>query len=758
MRRALLLYVRHPQSRSMSLNLVRLCTLVLVLPSAHAQTAEPVPSPASATASAPNAQRVEITGGRASDAEQRRQSTAAKIVIGREEIERFGDSNTLEVLKRLPGVTIPGAPGRGGVPRLRGMGGGFTQILIDGERIAPGFSLDSVAPEQIERIEILRAPTAETGARAIAGTINIVMREGFRKKINDINLGVQFEHGGISPSLGWTRNDSFGDWIVNSSLSLFRNQQVNSSRSHREDTPPGGGAPLLVQGSTTQSDGQRQGGSFNARLQWRDDQGTSLLITPLLVHSTSSNRALGTLDQPVGSPAAEYATSDTHTDSRFSLARLNANLNHRIAEGPRLEWRASLTSLRSRSAQARREQDGSGALLRTIDDDSDTRDRNASLGLKALTLLGEGHSGVAGLEFERNRRVQARSTLQDGTPLLTEFGDNLEASARRYSAYAQDEWAIDPQWAVHGGLRIEGITTQGAGANGSVERNTSRVLTPLLHTVWKFDEKSRDQVRASLTRSYRSPDLNQLIGRPSLNRVDTAPGPNSELTADTAGNPRLKPEVAIGIDIAFERYLAEGGVLSANLFHRRISDLIRTVVALEDVSWSPSQPRFVARPQNIGQATTQGLELEAKFRLDQLIDNGPPTDLRANASIFRSRVNAVPGPHSRLAEQPGGTLNLGADHRFRGTPLSVGGNLNHTPGYRTRLQADRAIVQSEKNVLDAYALWTFSPELKLRLSLSNALAPDTSATTIVEGAALTQTNRTTTQSFVNTQLRLEIKL
>jgi hypothetical protein len=44
------------------------------------------------------------------------------------------------------------------------------------------------------------------------------------------------------------------------------------------------------------------------------------------------------------------------------------------------------------------------------------------------------------------------------------------------------------------------------------------------------------------------------------------------------------------------------------------------------------------------------------------------------------------------------------------------------------------------------------------LSLSNALAPDTSATTIVEGAALTQTNRTTTQSFVNTQLRLEIKL
>jgi outer membrane receptor for ferrienterochelin and colicins len=116
-----------------------------------------------------------------SDTDLRRQSTAAKIVIGREEIEKFGDATVGEVLRRLPGVTTPGAPGRGGAPRMRGLGGGFTQLLIDGQRLPPGFSLDSLTPEQIERIEILRAPTAETGARAIAGTINIVTREGFKR-------------------------------------------------------------------------------------------------------------------------------------------------------------------------------------------------------------------------------------------------------------------------------------------------------------------------------------------------------------------------------------------------------------------------------------------------------------------------------------------------------------------------------------------------------------------------------------------------
>ena len=169
-------------------------TAALLAATARAQSPSPVPAPpppapspvpAPAPAPPPAQQRIEVTGGRASDTEQRRQSTAAKIVIGRDEIERFGDSNTLEVLKRLPGVTVPGTPGRGGNPRMRGMGGGFTQILVDGERIAPGFSLDSIPPEQIERIEILRAPTAETGARAIAGTINIVLREGFRKRLND---------------------------------------------------------------------------------------------------------------------------------------------------------------------------------------------------------------------------------------------------------------------------------------------------------------------------------------------------------------------------------------------------------------------------------------------------------------------------------------------------------------------------------------------------------------------------------------------
>jgi iron complex outermembrane receptor protein len=132
--------------------------------------------------------------------------------------------------------------------------------------------------------------------------------------------------------------------------------------------------------------------------------------------------------------------------------------------------------------------------------------------------------------------------------------------------------------------------------------------------------------------------------------------------------------------------------------------------------------------------------------------------LRANASIFRSRVAAIPGPDNRLAEQPGGTANLGADHRFRGTPITIGANWNHTPGYRTQLDVDRTIVQAEKNVVDAFVLWTFSPEAKLRLSMSNLLAQDSVGSTTVQSSGLLETNRSASRTYVNTQLRLELKL
>lgn len=743
---------------------------------ALAQTTES-PRPAAA-ASAPRApakaasapaqtlERVEVSG-RASDTEQRRQSTAAKIIIGREEIERFGDSTVGEVLKRLPGVTMQGAPGRGGNIRMRGLGGGYTQILLDGERVPPGFSLDSLTPEQIERIEVLRAPTAETGARAIAGTINIITREGFRKRLNDLRMGFQLENGHVNPGLSWTRNEAIGPWTVNVSLTAFqgrRDSESDTETIRQADTDP---SPTMARNEHATSQDTRHGIHLSSRLQWRGDKGQALTLMPFVVlnqgTSARQSQITETVSDPSRPPGYDHASSTG--DSDFSLMRLNAQWNHSLSPQSRLEWRAGVGRAHSRNRTARDEFDaGAGSAKRHLDDDADVRDDSGNLAVKWLTQLDNEHSLVSGAEAEGTRRNELRTTFQTtpggGTvPLYDDLGDNFRASTSRLALYTQDEWNINPNWAAHAGIRWEGIETRsdagGSGAAGGPARNRSSVVTPIAHAVWKPEPNSRDQVRLSLTRSYKSPTLNNLIGRPSVSSRFPVDGPINDATSpDRVGNPELQPELATGIDLALERYIKGGGMFSANVFHRQIHNLIRTLTAIETPWWANGNPRYVARPQNIGDAITQGVELEAKFRASDLWADALPLDVRANASFFRSRVKTVPGPDNRLDQQPSATANLGLDYRLRGTPLTLGGNFNWNPAYDTRLSEDQFAYQGAKRVLDLYGLWVFNPALQVRVSGSNLTALDYVTGTTV----LPETATTTAKSYVNWQVRLEMKL
>ncbi|HEX2542396.1 MAG TPA: TonB-dependent receptor [Caldimonas sp.] len=189
---------------------------------------------------------------------------------------------------------------------------------------------------------------------------------------------------------------------------------------------------------------------------------------------------------------------------------------------------------------------------------------------------------------------------------------------------------------------------------------------------------------------------------------------------------------------------------------------MRTVTTLETVSYS-SVPRYVARVRNVGDAMTQGIEVEAKFRASDLWPSAPRIDVRANASAFDSRVESVGGPDNRLDQQPGYTANLSADYRLPGLPLTIGGNANWTPGYTTRLSDTQTVFIGRKLVFDAYALWVFNPALQVRLTLSN-LAPDeyVFASGVdgpdLQGVPVRETSRTTQPTHLHTQLRLEMKL
>ena len=68
------------------------------------------------------------------------------------------------------------------------MGGGYTQILVNGERMGPGFTRRAAARAGGDASRCC-APTSEYGTRAVAGTINVVLREAHRRRLNELRVG-----------------------------------------------------------------------------------------------------------------------------------------------------------------------------------------------------------------------------------------------------------------------------------------------------------------------------------------------------------------------------------------------------------------------------------------------------------------------------------------------------------------------------------------------------------------------------------------
>ena len=724
-----------------------LAVLSLLSPWSLAQTLPPASAPVQ------DMGRVEIKSNRDNTMEERRQSTAAKIVIGREELDKQGDATLGEVLKRLPGVTIQGAPGRGGAIRMRGLGGGYTQILLDGQRVPPGFSIESLTPEMVEKIEIMRAPTAETGARAIAGTINIILREGQRANPDDLKVGTSFENGHRSEALNWVQNlksEPLNGTLTVSAMNSWRPEDITTLTDSSVDAEGRIPAWSSQRERYSLNLGQRQGMNANARLMWSGEQGKALILMPFMVYSEFSSlgrvyltesKSINGIQQPFASDAA-----NTTNHSRFVMTRLNGQWNQRFSADDRFEFKFGLGESHHKYRFSQVAQ-GTNGLLNTLEELQSFKDLSQSWNGKLTHVSANGHQYVSGFELEGVRRTE------EAIGEVVDEAGNMRARTQRWAIYTQDEWTINPNWSAHAGIRYESILTEGSNEEGE-KRNKSGVLTPLLHAVWKPIPQSRDQVRMSLTRSYKTPTLFNLVARTALSREA-----NSPTRPDRMGNPGLKPELATGIDIAVERYLAEGGVLSANLFRRNITDLIRYVTSERyDTVWAPGQRRFVSSPQNVGDAITQGLELEAKFRLNQVWADALAVDVRSNLSFFGSKVLDVMGPYNRLDQQPSMTANFGGDYRIRAIPLTLGGNVNINPDYTTRRTEQQWAYQGSKRVVDVYGLWRFSPATALRVTVSNLTPRDYLTGTTYIGNGFSETANTNTRNWQNVQLRLEMKI
>ena len=713
--------------------------LALMSLAAAAQDVPGVPGDATPRPGA-RIERIEVTARPQSDTELRRRAPVAKQVYGREEIDKYGDTSVSDVLKRLPGVNI-----QGGAPRMRGLGSGYTLVLINGDPAPPGFQFDQLNPNQVERIEVTRGPTADQSAQAVAGAINIILKDAPKVSQRDLRLGLGYNAVRPTGSGSFTYGERAGGLALSLPVSLFEWRNVNDSVIERQTAGLNGLSSSAVQKS--HQDNWGHGFNTAPRVNWKISDDESASAQFFAQRGEWNNRTAYTNQVLLGQPSLE---PDNVFQGTWQNLRSNLQWNNRFSETQRIELKLGAQTSKGSF-------DGLTSTQRRVV--GDNRDRSVTQSGKYSQFIGEAHTLSSGWELEWRQRDETRTTTENGRPQLPEFeGQPFGARISRQALFIQDEWELSPQWSTYLGLRSERIATESRGLAEPV-RNLSRVTTPLWHVNYKLDPKGRDLIRASLTRSYKAPELNALLARPSLSWlfVDTTQ-PNTEASPDRRGNPALKPELATGLDIAYERYLVGGAMFSIGAFHRSVSNLVRNVTRLETVPWA-TVPRYVATPVNFSQATTNGLELELKGRAAELLpsvfDTKTALNLRASLNYYRSSVDAVAGPNNRLDNQQPWSGNLGFDYRFAGLPLSIGSSLAYTPGYITRQTNVQSLEQSAARSLDAFALWNFSRSISLRVSANNIAPLDGVSRSYFASGDSTRTEREGRTFFgANLELRL----
>ncbi|HEU4852365.1 MAG TPA: TonB-dependent receptor [Telluria sp.] len=713
------------------------------IPPATTTTAQ---APAPAAKPAPVLPQVTVSGTRSNENEQRQLSTAAKLIIGREELDRNGDTSINEVLKRLPGVTMGGAPGRGGGgPRMRGMSGAYTQMLVNGERPPPGFSLESLPPDQVERIEVMRGPVAEHSTQAIAGTINIVLREGYRQKDRTIAVSDSIEHGKHAGNVSITIPGQKGDltWLLSGSLNS--NARADQSVTHIEEVNADGSLRTL-QDIKDQGRSRNRSLHLSPRLSYKFDNGDTLTFQPFVMMNRGTSAASSDIAQAVGIEAPEYTHLETSGENSSTFGRGFGNWLHKMDKGAKLDVKFGFGGGRASNENRRVGYDGAVLANRWLDD-FQLRQRGLNLGGKYTSPMGEGHLLAAGWDIESQARKEVRISLRNDVPQFGDSGRQLSADTHRVAAFVQDEWDVSKQFSTYLGLRWEGIRTNSATAGYEV-RNETSVWSPVLHGVWRIPGKEKDQIRASLTRSYKAPGINDLIAAPFISTRNSATSP------DSVGNPDLKPELATGIDLAYEHYIGRGGIISASAFVRKIDDLTRRVIVERETERGL---RWVSMPINIGSATSRGIELEAKFQLPDLVKGAPNIDFRSNYSHFWSSVDGIPGPDNRLAEQPSQTGNIGVDYRLKKLPLTLGGSINWTPAYDIRVSETQISNVGIRRQFDLYGLWKFDPRTQLRISANNIGASDYETGRTVFAPGYTHMSDTDSRTYTTVGVRFETK-
>jgi iron complex outermembrane recepter protein len=145
---------------------------------------------------------------------RQREAPNVKNVVASDSFGNIADGNIGDFLQQLPGITAVyvGADVRS--VQIRGIDGALNAVTMDGDRIASSqsagagrtFEFEQASLNNIETIEVTKAPTPDMDADSIGGNVNIISKSAFdRNQPRVFNYSI----GGVWRPKYYTRSDNW---------------------------------------------------------------------------------------------------------------------------------------------------------------------------------------------------------------------------------------------------------------------------------------------------------------------------------------------------------------------------------------------------------------------------------------------------------------------------------------------------------------------------------------------------------------------
>lgn len=584
--------------------------------------------------------------------------------------QRFEPLTAGDALKRVPSVTFLSDVIESDGARLRGLPPGYTQILINGEKV-PGsnadrsFFLDRIPAELIDRVEIVRSSSARRTGDAVAGTLNIKLRDGYELDGGYLRAGgLYFDDKELEPSVGGVFGGALGPgrFLIGANFQGRHNPKKKFSLRY-SDSPENN--PDYATDDFDNREDQRdtrdgKDYSVNATYDIKGDT-TDFSINGFYVHTdrVEDERSFEyddatAINGPVRATPAGNLTVDNANVARINQDNysVNGKLAHRWSLGE-TSLKVGLSQFDEDRFETEYEVEFDRALPRFTGDQtrSAIKDKEFSVKLEHEVALGEDAKLVfGGFWQDKDRSTAILEAPRDRYNLTVadrqgydQFNRNTTEFVRTFGAFVPAVGGLNriEEERLDGFVLVEGRSGAFAWEAGVRYETTDLTiydLTPpatrftndyeefLPSASFKFDVGSGGRITASVARTSRRPEFNFLS--PAL--LEAEYGDN-----DLLGNPLLDPETAWGFDLGYEQRLGRSGIAGVNIFYRKVNDLIELTNTGDE--GSEGDGTFIFQPQNVGDGKVYGIEFDLSTDLGFL--GLPDTGVFGNLSFLDSKIS-----------------------------------------------------------------------------------------------------------------------